>query len=73
MVYTSKEFRNNNYFILYDLSDNCICYFDNFNELSKYIDLRLADLVRSFKKHLEYAPIVINNALYKLYTFRKDE
>ena len=70
MCYKSKTFKEKNYFILYDLSDNIICYFDNFKELSKYINYRLSDLVHEFNRNsTDSITIVIDNTKYKLATF----
>lgn len=70
MCYKSKKFKKDNYFILYDLSDNIICYFDNFNELSKILPYKVNNLVYEFN-HRNTNPIVvfINNKKYKLATF----
>jgi len=68
--YKIKTFKNNNYFILYDLNDNIICYFDNFTELSKYISYSLRDLIREYNRNKSNIKIIIiNNQKYKLATF----
>lgn len=48
MKYKSKDFKINNYFVLYDINDTIICYFDNFKELSKYINYKVNNLVRLY-------------------------
>lgn len=48
MKYKSKEFKINNYFVLYDINDMIICYFDNFKELTKYINYKVNNLVRLY-------------------------
>ena len=48
MKFKPNEFRKNNYFVLYDLNDEVVCYFDNFKELSKYINYRPNDLAKQF-------------------------
>lgn len=67
----TKDFRKNNYFTLYDDEDNFICYFDNFNELSKIINYNASDLVKSFNRYAidNFINIIIDNRKYKLYTF----
>ena len=69
MRFNSKDFRQNNYFVLYDLEDNLICYFDNFEELSKYTSRPLKKIVFAFNQLCDYIRITIDNREYKLYTF----
>lgn len=70
-MYKSKIFRNENFFVLYDINDNIIAYFDNFVELSKLFNYRLCDLVFQYNKnHTDIIPIIIENKKYKLATFR---
>lgn len=70
MNYKIKTFREENYFILYDLNDNIICYYDNFNELSTVINYSLRDLIREYNREKSNIRIiVINNKKYKLATF----
>lgn len=70
MNFNSKEFRKNNYFVLYDSNDEIICYFNDFNELLKYINYRLSDLVHEYNRHNNnIINIVIDNKKYKLATF----
>ena len=65
-MYKSKTFKNDNFFVLYDINDNIIAYFDSFVELSKIFNYRLCDLVfqatletRTSKKGSKYEVIVI--------------
>lgn len=67
--FTSKDFRKNNYFLLYDMSDRLICYFDNFEELSKYTNLSCSQLVYLFNHSLGFINIDLQDKRYKLYTF----
>lgn len=69
MKLNSKDFRKNNYFLLYDNYDRLVCYFDNFDELSKYTNVPVRNLVRKFNESLGFINIVIDNVKYKLYTF----
>lgn len=70
MKYNSKHFKKNNYFILYDLKDNIICYFDDFEELSKILNYQLRNLVYQFNYHNKnIINIEIDNKKYKLATF----
>lgn len=65
-----KEFRKNNYFVLYDLNDEVICYFDNFKELSKYINYRPNDLAKQFNKNnTDVINIMVDNQKLRLATF----
>ncbi len=67
---SSKLFRKISYFVLYDKNDIPVCYFDNFEELSKYINYRCSDLVIKFNKFGDSIKIVIGNQFYKLYRFQ---
>ena len=69
MSYSSKSFKQKNFFILYDEKDNLICYFDNFTELKKYTKLRIQDIVKKFKQTKEFIKITIEKKEYKLYTY----
>jgi len=68
MKYTSKKFRKNNSFVLYDINDNIVCYFDNFEELSKHLNYPCGELVRRFNVCGDLIPIRIEGIMYKLYT-----
>ena len=62
MNYNSKTFRKENYFILYDLNDNIICYYDNFSELSSILNYRLSDLVHEYNRNkTDNIIVIINN------------
>ena len=70
MKFDSKSLKKNNYFILYDLNDEIICLFDNFDELSNHITQRLHDLVYEYKRHKSnIITIEIDRKKYKLATF----
>lgn len=70
MNYKSKNFKKDNYFVLYDLRDNVVCYFDNFEELSKMISYRLSDLVHEYNRYnTNNITVIIDNQKYKLATF----
>lgn len=70
MNYRSKTFKNDNYFVLYDLRDNVVCYFENFEELSKIISYRLSDLVHEYNRYnTNNITVIIDNQKYKLATF----
>lgn len=72
MNYKSKSFKKENYFVLYDLADNIICYFDNYEELSKMISYRIADLVHEFNRNkTNCITVIINNKKLKLATFNE--
>ena len=63
-----KKFRTC-YFVLYDMEDNPICYFDNIMELLKHINYRDTDLLSKFSKNYNNINIVIGKRKYKLYRF----
>ena len=70
MKYNSKNFRKNNYFVLYDKNDEIVCYFDNFEDLSKYINHRLSDLIYKYNKgNSNVINIVIDKKEFQLATF----
>ena len=70
MRYKSKTFRKNNYFVLYDLNDDIVCYYDNFNDLLKVLNYKLKDLVHEYNRYnTNVITIIINNKKYKLATF----
>lgn len=70
MNYKSKLFKNNNCFVLYDLNDDIICYFDNFNDLSRVLNYRLSDLVHEYNRNkTNIIVVIIDNTKYKLATF----
>lgn len=69
MYFKSKTFKNN-YFVLYDENDEVICYFDNFNELTNYINYRLSNLVYQYNKQdTNVITIIIDDKKLKLATF----
>lgn len=70
MKYKTKDFKNNNYFVLYDLNNEIICYFDNFKELSKYINYTPRKLAYEFNfRNKSIIDIMIDNKKFKLATF----
>lgn len=74
MNYKSKIFIYNNYFVLYDLNDNIICYYDSFVELYKIINYKLSDLVREYNRnHTNILTIIVENKKYKLATFEDNQ
>lgn len=81
MRFKPKEFRKNNYFIIYEYdeylcNENCkdeiVCYLDNWKELhEKYLkNYRPNDLAKKFNEiDSNIITIFINNRKYKLATF----
>lgn len=70
MNFNSKSFRNNNYFVLYDLDDNIICFYENFAELSKILVYQLRNLVFEYNRNkTNIITVIIDNKKYKLATF----
>lgn len=70
MKLKSKDFRKKNYFVLYDVNDEVVCYFDNFNELLKHIKYRLSDLVHEYNRYnTNIITITIDNKKFKLATY----
>ena len=69
MKYSSKK-SVDNYFILYGTNDEIIYYFDNFRELSKYVNYRYRDLIYEFNsKNTNVIKVVIDNKKYELAIF----
>lgn len=69
LKFTSKK-SVNNYFVLYDSNDEVVCYFDNFEELSKYVKYRYRDLVYEFNiKKTNVIKVIIDNKKYELAIF----
>lgn len=57
------------YFVLYDLEDNIVCYFDNIYEVKRYLpNYRLRDIKRRFFNS-DFIKIIIFGRTYKLYHF----
>lgn len=70
MKFKSKDLKNLNYFVLYEENDEIICLFNNFDELSKYINYKLYDLTHEYNRHKSnIITIEINRKRYKLATF----
>ena len=60
--------RLSNYFVLYDMDDMIICYFDDFEELSKCINYNVNQLFSLFNRYGNLIHIEIGNHKYKLFT-----
>ena len=59
------------YYILYDLNDNIICYFDNLFEISKKFGYPIKELNRKYRKSLDNSiNLVLENVYYKLFCFK---
>ena len=80
MKYKSKEFKKNNYFVLYEYrgenslndEDEIICYIESFEELkNKYLkEYRLSNLVHEYNRYnTNIINIIIDNKKYRLATF----
>lgn len=71
MKLKTKDFRKNNYFVLYDNNDDIVCYFNDFNELAKYLSYRVSDLVREYNRYnSNVITVIIDKRKLKLATFR---
>lgn len=69
MKFSSKK-SVNNYFVLYDKNDEIVCYFDNFNELLKYINYKYKRLIQEFNNNnSNIINIIIENKKYQLAIF----
>lgn len=57
------------YFVLYDMNDNIVCYIENFEELRKYLpNYRVRDIRRRFLNN-SFIKIVFDNTMFKIYKF----
>jgi len=58
------------YYVLYDLEDNLICYFDTITDfLSKY-NYKNYEITRKFKNSKSnFINLILENKTYKLYIF----
>lgn len=58
------------YFLLYDLDDNIICYFNDIKEISIKYNYEIKELNRKFKNSLfNYIILHLDSHTYKLYKF----
>lgn len=68
-LFTSKIIRENHY-VLYDMKDNIIKYYENYDELKKDINYHERNLACRFNKNRsDKIYIVIDKTMYQLYTF----
>ncbi len=59
-----------NYFVLYDLKDNVICYFENINEFSNRFNYPLKEINRKYRNSKnDFINLIIDKKHYKLYSF----
>ena len=69
MSYSSEVLQKSD-FVLYNSNDEIVCYFKNYDELSKYINYKVYHLAFKFKNHnSNIIPIIIDNKEYKLAFF----
>ncbi len=65
--FTSKKIKNDCYFVLYDFNDFPVCYFDNFDELSRHINYSSRRLAILFNAYGNLLHICIGGIMYKLF------
>lgn len=69
MKFTSKK-SVDNYFVLYDSNDEVVCYFNDFKELSKYVNYKYKRLIQEFNNNNSNTiKIIIDNKKYELAIF----
>ena len=70
MVFNSKDFRKNNYFVLYDMNDNVVSYYDNVEDLQSSIlpNYRCSDIVKKFNSHGNPIKVIVDKKMFQLYT-----
>lgn len=68
---TTEELRNEKYFfVLYDLKDNLISYYENLDDVCFNLHIRPKDVTRKFKKGLRnFINLYKYKKLYHLYCF----
>lgn len=70
----SKDIVCNCSFVLYDENDIIMCYFDNYYELSQYINIPSWNLAIRFNKNRSnIINIFIDGVLRRLYVFEKEK
>lgn len=58
------------YFVMYDLFDNLVCYYSNIYELTTKLHYEAKEIKRKFKNSKSNViNINVNNARYKVYKF----
>lgn len=62
---------SNYYFVMYDMHDNLICYFETYRELLNELKILKKHLVEKFKKAKDFIVVVLNFKKYKIYKFEK--
>ena len=60
---------NLQYYVLYDVNDNVICYFDTLLEFSVKFGYPIKELNRKYRKSINFINLHINNNSYRLYVF----
>lgn len=84
MKLKAKDFKKNNYFVLYPYEylcnsyceDEILCYYDNWEELhKKFFKVgRISDLIYEYNKHKTNIIVIeVNNRKYKLATFTDND
>jgi len=61
----------NCYFVMYDMQDNLICYYETYQELINKVKISFKELIRKFKKSKDFIVVVLNFKKYKIYKFEK--
>ena len=64
-----KEFKDKTYFVLYDIDDYPLCYFETLEELQKSINYDSSKLLYRFKNEGSLIKIIMNNKFYRLARF----
>lgn len=63
----AKDLREKYYFVLYDMNDYPICYFDNFDELKQHLNYPLKKINYMLNIYGNLIHIKIGDKLYKLF------
>lgn len=60
------------YYVMYDLEDNLLCYYSNILELTSKLNYQVKEINRKFKKSKDNViNINVDNLRYKVYKFNK--
>ena len=59
------------YYVLYDLNDNIICYYDNLLEFSFKLGYSIKEINRKYRNSLDNSIfLVIDSTCYRLFRFQ---
>lgn len=57
------------YYVLYDMNDNIICYFNTLLEFATKFGYEIKELNRKYRKNNDFINLNIDSISYKLFVF----